>query len=75
MKNNIECRPVVAGNFTRNPVIKWIDHEIHGTLKNADRIHDKAFFVGNHQFNIREELAYFKKTVDSIKMAHEMDLF
>lgn len=52
----IECRPVVAGNFTRNPVIKWMDHETHGDLVNADRIHERGLFVGNHQFLIGDEI-------------------
>lgn len=52
----IECRPVVAGNFTRNPVIKWMDHEIHGTLVNADRVHERGLFVGNHQFPIEKQI-------------------
>jgi CDP-6-deoxy-D-xylo-4-hexulose-3-dehydrase len=49
-KVNVSCetRPVVAGNFTRSPSIKYYDHEIVGTLKNADYIHDHACFIGNH---------------------------
>jgi len=46
--NDVEVRPIVAGNFTRNPVIKYIDYSIYGELKNADDIHDNGFFVGNH---------------------------
>ena len=30
--NNIETRPIVAGNFTRNPVIKHLNHRISGKL-------------------------------------------
>lgn len=46
---HIEHRPIVAGNFTRSPSIKWYDHEIHGELKNADRVHDKGIYIGNAQ--------------------------
>jgi CDP-6-deoxy-D-xylo-4-hexulose-3-dehydrase len=46
--HGIEYRPIVAGNFTRNPVMKYIDHEIPETgLLNADLVHDRGFFVGN----------------------------
>jgi CDP-6-deoxy-D-xylo-4-hexulose-3-dehydrase len=47
-----ETRPVVAGNFVRSPSIKYYDHEIVGTLKNADYIHDNACFIGNHATKI-----------------------
>lgn len=47
-KNGIDARPVVAGNFTRNRAVEYFDYEVHGELKNADYIHDEAFFVGNH---------------------------
>lgn len=46
--NEIEVRPIVAGNFTKSPAIKFLDYEIVGTLKNADLIHENGFFVGNH---------------------------
>lgn len=42
-----ETRPVVTGNFCRSPSIKYYDHEIFGSLKNADYIHDHACFIGN----------------------------
>lgn len=53
-KVNVSCetRPVVAGNFTRSPSIKYYDHEIVGTLKNADYIHDNACFIGNHSHSV-----------------------
>ncbi len=46
--NGIEVRPIVAGNFTRNNAIKYMDYSIHGLLKNADLIHENGFFTGNH---------------------------
>ena len=46
-ENNVECRPIVTGNFTRNEVMKYFDYQIHQTLENADYLHDNGFFVGN----------------------------
>lgn len=57
---NIDTRPVVAGNFARKEVVKWFDYEIFGDLKNADFIDKNGFFVGNHQFDIRDKLDYLK---------------
>jgi CDP-6-deoxy-D-xylo-4-hexulose-3-dehydrase len=48
----IECRPVVSGNFVRQPVIRHLDHEVHGELPNADHVHDHGLFVGNHHFPV-----------------------
>lgn len=45
-----ETRPIVAGNFTRNDVMKYMSVEIHGDLQNADRIHDYGLFIGNHHY-------------------------
>ena len=58
MKNNIEVRPIVAGNFTKNPVIKYMDYEIIGKLQNANYIHENGFFVGNHSIEIEKELGH-----------------
>ena len=44
----VEVRPVVAGNFTRNKVIDYLDYSAHGDLDDADFIHENGFFVGNH---------------------------
>ncbi|MBQ0803922.1 MAG: DegT/DnrJ/EryC1/StrS family aminotransferase [Sulfitobacter sp.] len=49
-----ECRPIVAGNFTKNPVMEHIPHVIHGTLPNAQYIDVNGLFVGNHHYPIPE---------------------
>lgn len=49
-----ECRPIVAGNFAKNEVVKYFDSEVHGTLKNADHIDQNGLFVGNHHYPIPE---------------------
>ena len=42
-----ECRPIVAGNFAKNPVVRYFDHEIHGELRNAQYVDSHGLFVGN----------------------------
>ncbi len=51
----IEYRPVVAGNFTRNEVVRYMDHEIHGELVNADHIDQRGLFIGNHHYPLERE--------------------
>ena len=55
-QNNIDARPVVAGNFVRNKAVEYLDYSVHNTLKNADYIHDEAFFVGNHSKDNKEHV-------------------
>lgn len=42
-----ESRPVVTGNFLRQPVIKYFRHEVFGEMKNADYVHDHMRMIGN----------------------------
>ncbi|MDO9452300.1 MAG: DegT/DnrJ/EryC1/StrS family aminotransferase [Stagnimonas sp.] len=51
-----ECRPIVGGNFARNPVLTHMQHEIFGQLKNADYIDAYGLFVGNHHYPISEAI-------------------
>lgn len=62
----IDCRPIVAGNFAKNEVIKFFNYEIHQELKNSDYIDKNGFFVGNHQFNIKKEIDLLIKTLKEI---------
>ena len=52
----IESRPIVTGNFTRNPVIKHLDCAPIPSLPVADDIHDNGLFVGNHHFDLTKEI-------------------
>jgi CDP-6-deoxy-D-xylo-4-hexulose-3-dehydrase len=42
-----ESRPVVTGNFLRQPAIKYYDYQVCGDTKNADYVHDHALMIGN----------------------------
>lgn len=58
-EKEIEVRPIVAGNFTRNSVIKYLDYTVSGELTASNDIHDNGFFIGNHSKNNFEEIDYF----------------
>ena len=62
-ENNIDCRPIVTGNFTRNEVMKYFDYEIHGELKNAEYLHQNGFFVGNSQIDLKMEIEFLFNTL------------
>jgi len=55
-----ECRPIVAGNFAKNEVVKYFDSEVHGSLKNAEHIDQNGLFVGNHHYPILEAMSALK---------------
>jgi CDP-4-dehydro-6-deoxyglucose reductase, E1 len=61
--NNIDCRPIVGGNFTRNEVMKYFDYELHQELINADYLHENGFFVGNSQVNLKGEIVFLQKVL------------
>ena len=55
-RSGFECRPIVAGNFAKNPVVQYFDHEIHGELPNAQHLDRHGLFVGNHHYPIPEAI-------------------
>jgi CDP-6-deoxy-D-xylo-4-hexulose-3-dehydrase len=63
IKNNIEVRPIVAGNFTKNEVMKYFNYELFEEMKNADYIDKNGFFVGNHHFDIKDKIDYLKEVI------------
>jgi len=48
MKNNqIECRPIVSGNITTNPMIKFAEYKIPFKLKSTQYVDKNGFMIGN----------------------------
>ena len=55
-----ECRPIVAGNFTKNEVIKYFDYEIFGSMRNAELIDKQGLFIGNHHVPMGDAIEALK---------------
>ena len=64
--NGIEVRPIVTGNFVKNKAINFFDYSIHGTLDNADYIHENGFFVGNNGKDLNSELKLLYSVVKNL---------
>jgi CDP-6-deoxy-D-xylo-4-hexulose-3-dehydrase len=64
--NEIECRPIVAGNFAKNEVLRWFDYEIHDSLKNAEWVDKNGFFVGNHHYELKENLVHLRNVLSKL---------
>lgn len=52
-----ECRPIVAGNFAKNEVVKYFNSEVHGDLKNAEHIDRNGLFIGNHHYSVADAIS------------------
>lgn len=65
MREGIECRPIVAGNFLKNPVIQYLDYSTGSSIQAADRIDEDGLFVGNHHYSIEKQLRYLKEIIQT----------
>lgn len=61
--SQIDVRPIVAGNFAKNEVLKWFDYSVHRELKGAEYIDQYGFFVGNHHYSLMEQIDYLHSLV------------
>jgi len=60
--NNIECRPIVTGNFLKNQeVLQFFDYEVAGTVENAEYIDQCGLFIGNHQVDIEDNIKLLRR--------------
>lgn len=66
IREKIESRPIVAGDFTKNRVLRWADCAIAGSLDSAARIDRRGFFVGNHHYPIASSLKRLKDILDRL---------
>ncbi|MDA7561674.1 DegT/DnrJ/EryC1/StrS family aminotransferase, partial [Alphaproteobacteria bacterium] len=58
-----ECRPIVAGDFTKNRVCDYFDSTIHSSVTNAEVIDKAGLFLGNQHFSLSEALHILKDKV------------
>lgn len=60
---NIECRPIVTGNFLNNPVIAHLNHSVGSDIVHAEEIDKNGLFLGNHHYDIKRQIEYARETV------------
>lgn len=66
-EQGIECRPIVAGNFMRNPVIDRLNYRTFRTYDAADEIHDQGFFLGNDNRDLEQPLHKVKEILEALR--------
>jgi CDP-6-deoxy-D-xylo-4-hexulose-3-dehydrase len=64
--NGIDTRPIVAGNFARNPVLSYLHHSFGSTLDAADDLDDNGLFIGNHHYPISDALEHCRRIIDAV---------
>lgn len=52
----VECRPIVTGNFTRQPVLNFLNYQVSEHLEVADKLHDCGMYIGNHPLPLTHEI-------------------
>jgi CDP-6-deoxy-D-xylo-4-hexulose-3-dehydrase len=51
-----EIRPIVTGNFAKQPVCRYFNFSKFGKLKNADYISKNSFAIGNSHLNLKKTI-------------------
>lgn len=59
-KLGFETRPISAGNFARNPVLKYFNFRISGDLKNADYVEKNGLVIGNNSSDLSDAIYKLK---------------
>lgn len=63
----VDTRPIVAGNFTKNPVIDRMNTTPMGEYPNADYLDKNGFFLGNDCVNLAGKILKVGKLLNSLK--------
>ena len=53
---DIGFRIITGGCFLRHDALRYYDYDTVGEIKNAFIAHDRGFFVGNHPFDLTDEI-------------------
>jgi CDP-6-deoxy-D-xylo-4-hexulose-3-dehydrase len=63
LENNIECRPLIAGNLANKPF--WYENFIKPELKNCELIDQYGFYIPNHQDLTKNDLNKIIKIINN----------
>jgi CDP-6-deoxy-D-xylo-4-hexulose-3-dehydrase len=62
--SGIAFRMITGGSFLRHEAIRFFDYDTAGPMVNADLVHDRGFFVGNHPRDLGAELDRLRSVLD-----------
>ena len=63
-KNKIEYRLITGGSFFQHPVKKFFNYKIYkNSIKNVEYLHKYGLFVGNHHYDLSDQIDLLFKTI------------
>jgi CDP-6-deoxy-D-xylo-4-hexulose-3-dehydrase len=62
----IGFRMVTGGCFLRHDAIRFFDYDVAGPIVNADIVHDRGFFVGNHPVDLTPQITRLREVLDAV---------
>jgi len=65
IEQGVECRPIIAGNFTKQPVMKYLNSNTVAALPNADEVHFNGLYIGNHPKDLSKEIKLAWETFET----------
>ncbi|AZL15487.1 DegT/DnrJ/EryC1/StrS family aminotransferase [Rickettsiales endosymbiont of Stachyamoeba lipophora] len=67
---NIENRPIIAGNMSKHPALQMYEHKIGSTLENSNNIMDNGIAVGCHHAMNEEACLYITNHIKQFVKEH-----
>jgi CDP-6-deoxy-D-xylo-4-hexulose-3-dehydrase len=62
---DIDFRVITGGNILRHDVVRYFDYDCVGEIRNADIVHDRGFFVGNHPYDLTPQITRLREVLDA----------
>lgn len=66
-EKGVACRPVISGNFLKNPIMAYFDYSVSGSISNAEYIDQNSFFVGNHHYPLNTEIEHLREIFSELE--------
>jgi CDP-6-deoxy-D-xylo-4-hexulose-3-dehydrase len=63
---DIGFRIITGGCFLRHDAIRYYDYDTVGEIRNANTAHDRGFFVGNHPFDLTEQIERLHSVLNQV---------
>jgi CDP-6-deoxy-D-xylo-4-hexulose-3-dehydrase len=63
---DIAFRIITGGCFLRHDAIRYFDYDTVGEVRNANIAHDRGFFVGNHPFDLSEQIERLHSVLNQV---------
>jgi CDP-4-dehydro-6-deoxyglucose reductase, E1 len=63
-EHQIEVRPIISGNFLKNPVVRLLNCSYKDNMREADNVDKQGFMTGNNHVCLEQELNYLKEVME-----------